>query len=86
MGGRPSNQELLDWLAVDFMDHGWSAKRLHKMILMSTVYRQSSQQTGEIANARNVDPENKLLWRMNLRRLGTEVCGTRCLPPQVSWI
>jgi len=73
MGGRPSNQELLDWLAVDFMDHGWSAKRLHKMIMMSTVYRQSSEQTGEIATARNVDPENKLLWRMNLRRLEAEV-------------
>jgi mono/diheme cytochrome c family protein len=72
MGGRPSNQELLDWLAVDFMDHGWSAKRLHKMIMMSTVYRQSSQQTGEIATARKLDPGNTLLWRMNLRRLEAE--------------
>lgn len=73
MGAEPSNQELLDWLAVDFMDNGWKAKRVHKMIMMSSVYRQSSQQQGEqVATARNVDPENKLLWRMNLRRLEAE--------------
>ena len=73
MGAAPSNQELLDWLAVDFMDNGWKAKRLHKMIMMSSVYRQSSQQQGDqFAAARKADPENKLLWRMNLRRLEAE--------------
>jgi len=73
MGAAPSNQELLDWLSVDFMDNGWKAKRLHKMIMMSSVYRQSSQQQGEqVAEARKADPENKLLWRMNLRRLEAE--------------
>jgi hypothetical protein len=72
MGAPPSNQELLDFLAVDFMDHGWTAKRLHKMIMMSSVYRQSSQQTGQTAEARKIDPENRLLWRMNLRRLEAE--------------
>jgi hypothetical protein len=72
MGGAPSNQELLDFLAVDFMDHGWTAKRLHKMIMMSSVYGQSSRQEGDVATARKVDPENKLLWRMNLRRLEAE--------------
>lgn len=71
MGAAPSNQELLDWLAVDFMENGWTAKRLHKMIMMSSAYRQSSEQTGQEA-ARKIDPENKLLWRMNLRRLEAE--------------
>jgi hypothetical protein len=72
MGAAPSNRELLDYLAVDFMEHGWTAKRLHKMIMMSSVYRQSSQQNGAVTAFRNVDPENKLLWRMNLRRLEAE--------------
>ncbi|MBI4903118.1 MAG: PSD1 domain-containing protein [Acidobacteria bacterium] len=74
MGATPANQELLDWLAVDFMDHGWKEKRLHKLIMMSSVYRQSSRQGEEswVSKARTVDPENRLLWRMNLRRLDAE--------------
>ncbi|MCI0621652.1 MAG: DUF1553 domain-containing protein [Acidobacteria bacterium] len=56
------------------MEHGWSAKRLHKMIMMATVYRQSARQGSEpwVAKAKTVDPENRLLWRMNLRRLEGE--------------
>ena len=74
MGSPPVNPELLDWLAVDFMDHGWSAKRLHKMIMLSTAYRQSARQGAEpwVAKAKVADPENRLLWRMNLRRLDAE--------------
>ena len=74
MGATPVNPELLDWLAVDFMEHGWSAKRLHKMIMLSTAYRQSSRQGTEswVAKAKEVDPDNRLLWRMNLRRLEAE--------------
>ena len=74
MGAPPTHPELLDWLAVDFMEHGWSAKRLHKMIMTSTVYRQSSRQPAEprVAKAREIDPDNHLLWRMNLRRLEGE--------------
>jgi mono/diheme cytochrome c family protein len=74
MGTPPANQALLDWLAVDFMEHGWKAKRLHKAIMMSTAYRQSARQGGEpwLAKARIADPENRLLWRMNLRRLDAE--------------
>jgi mono/diheme cytochrome c family protein len=68
-GAKPTNQELLDTLAVDFMQNGWSAKRLHKQIMLSTAYRQSSQQNDK-ANA--IDPDNTLLWRMNLRRLDAE--------------
>src|SRR5262249_28078247 len=65
MGASPTHPELLDWLAVDFMEHGWSAKRLHKVIMTSTVYRQMSNQPEEerIAKAKGVDPDNLLLWR-----------------------
>ncbi len=74
MGTPPVNPELLDWLAVDFVEHGWSAKRLHKMIMTSTVYRQESHPTNSefAAKAKSVDPDNQLLWRMNLRRLDAE--------------
>jgi mono/diheme cytochrome c family protein len=68
-GAPPSNQPLLDYLALDFMANGWSAKRLHKQIMLSTAYRQQSLQH-ERGNA--VDPDNNLLWRMNLRRLDAE--------------
>ena len=73
-GSPPTHPELLDWLAVDFMDHGWGLKRLHKLIMTSTVYRQASRQPaeGKQSAALAVDPENKLLWRMNLRRLEAE--------------
>ena len=69
MGAAPTHPELLDWLAVDFMEHGWSLKRLHKMIMTSATYRQTSRQTPQ-GNA--VDPDNNLLWRMNLQRLESE--------------
>jgi hypothetical protein len=74
MGAPPVNPELLDWLAVDFMEHGWSAKRLHKLLLMSTTYRQKSYPDNVelAAKAKSVDPDNQLLWRMNLRRLDAE--------------
>ena len=74
MGAPPVNPELLDWLAVDFMEHGWKAKRLHKMILLSTAYRQESHTTNAelAAKAKTADPDNQLLWRMNLRRLEAE--------------
>lgn len=68
-GATPTNQELLDYLAVDFMQNGWSAKRLHKQILLSTAYRQSSLQHDA---GNKIDPDNTLLWRMNLRRLDAE--------------
>jgi len=73
-GSPPVNQELLDWLAVDFMEHGWSAKRLHRMIMVSSAYRQSVRQGAEpwVEHAKTLDPENRLLWRMNLRRLDAE--------------
>ncbi len=74
MGGPPSHPELLDWLAADFRDHGQSLKRLHRLILTSAVYRQSSEATRETAARMTViDPENRLLWRMNRRKLEAEI-------------
>jgi len=66
----PSHPELLDWLAVDFMDQGWSLKRLHGLIVNSATYRQSSRVTPELA-AR--DPYNRLLARGPRFRVDAEV-------------
>ena len=66
-GARPTHPELLDWLTVRFMKDGWSAKRLHKLIMTSSVYRQMSKRIPGVR-----DPENKLLGRMTLRRLDAE--------------
>ena len=71
MGSAPTHPELLDWLAVDFMEQGWTLKRLHRMIMTSSVYRQSLRQTDE-GSGEKLDPENHLLWRMNLKRLEAE--------------
>lgn len=69
-GDRPTHPELLDWLAVEFMDRGWSQKALHRLIVTSAVYRQSSQVRPELAAA---DPENRLLARQNRLRLDAEI-------------
>ena len=73
LGAQPTHPKLLDWLAVDFMQNGWKMKRLHRLIMTSTVYRQSSRRTDAAhAAAKARDPLNKLLWRMNMRRLEAE--------------
>lgn len=69
LGEAPTHPELLDWLAVEFMESGWSLKDLHRLILTSATYRMSTQYRADY-NA--VDPENRLLWRMNRRRLDAE--------------
>jgi hypothetical protein len=68
-GARPSHPELLDDLAARFVENGWSLKWLHREILLSAAYRQSS---GHDAGKHAVDPENRWLWRMNRRRLEVE--------------
>ena len=68
-GEPPTHPELLDWLAADFIRHGWSLKRLHRQILMSAVYRQSASH--DSADAAR-DPENRFLWRFQPRRLEGE--------------
>jgi hypothetical protein len=70
LGQLPSHPELLDWLADEFMRHDWSLKHLHRLILCSTAFRQSSVRRPELDA---LDPENTLLGRMSLRRLESEV-------------
>jgi hypothetical protein len=69
-GDRPSHPELLDWLASEFVQRGWSWKAIHRLILTSNAYRQSS---GFDRQAAAKDPENRLLWRMNPHRLEAEI-------------
>jgi hypothetical protein len=68
-GTPPTHPELLDWLAVDFMEHGWSMKRLHRMIVLSEAYRRSSSSAGADPKTLASDPENRHYWRMNPRRM-----------------
>jgi hypothetical protein len=69
LGARPTHPELLDWLATEFVRGGWKMKDVHRLIVTSSVYRQSSSHD---AGAAAVDPGNQLLWRMRLRRLESE--------------
>ena len=69
MGGLPSHPELLDWLAVEFRDGGQSFKKLHKLIVTSATYRQSS---ASVAAFEKVDSDNRHLWRANRRKLEAE--------------
>ena len=69
-GDTPSHPELLDWLAAELMDSGWSLKHLHRLILQSRTWQQQSVRN---AAQEQIDPENRLLARMNVRRLEAEV-------------
>jgi len=69
MGERPSNPALLEWLTATFVEQGWSIKKMHRLIVLSNTYRQS---TAWNAAAAAVDPQNKLLWRYNRHRLEGE--------------
>jgi hypothetical protein len=83
----PSHSELLDWLTSRFIEEAWSLKKLHRRIMTSETYRQTSQifdfglpildsdavnPRSKIQNPKLFDPENRLLWRMNARRLSFE--------------
>ena len=82
-GERPTHPQLLDWLARELIDRGWSLKTIHRRIVVSSTYRQSSAEFG-IRNAESgiprsafrtphlADPDNRLLWRYNRRRLSAE--------------
>jgi hypothetical protein len=69
---RPLHHDLLDWLAVEFRESGWSLKHLHRLMVTSALYRASSaDQLGDPRN-REIDPENRWWWRMEPRRLEAE--------------
>ncbi len=70
-GDRPSHPELLDWLATELVKNGWRLKPLHRLIVLSSAYQQSSRSPTAEAAAK-VDPENRLLWRFSQRRLSAE--------------
>ncbi len=70
MGEKPTHPELLDWLARDFVQNGWSLKALHKKILLSQAYKQSSEAKNPLFEQK--DPTNALLHRANVRRLEGE--------------
>ncbi len=72
-GAAPTHPALLDWLAVDFMEHGWSMKHLHRLIVTSQAYRRSSTNANADAHTREVDPENRYYWRANPLRMEAQV-------------
>ncbi len=84
LGERPTHPELLDWLAHQFIRGGWRLKELHRQIMTTSAYRQSSQRD---ADAARLDPDNRLLGRMSVRRLEAEairdgilsISGSLCL-------
>jgi len=69
MSEAPSHPELLDYLASRFVEEGWSVKKIHRLIMLSSVYQESSANNPRYAL---VDPNNRLLWRANIRRLEFE--------------
>ena len=69
MAEKPTHPELLDFLALWFMDNGWSLKKLHKFIVLSRIYQESSHTRPEYEA---IDPSNRLIWRANVRRLEFE--------------
>jgi hypothetical protein len=69
LGEPPTHPELLDHLAAEFIASGWSIKKMHRAIMLSSVYQSSSRSD---ARSEEIDGDNKLLWRMNRRRLEVE--------------
>ena len=71
MGAKPTNPELLDWLATEFIGQGWSFKKMHRLMMTSDAYQHSSQFNDATSVAK--DPENRLLWRFQIQRLDAEI-------------
>ena len=70
MGERPTHPELLDYLASEFVQNGWSVKHIHRLIMKSEAYRMASD---DIESNRKIDNENRMVWRMPRRRVEGEV-------------
>lgn len=71
LGGPPSHPELLNWLTREFLDSGWSMKHVHRLIVMSAAYRQSSDHP-EMQRQQQLDPDNLHYWRAEIRRMDAE--------------
>jgi len=71
-GSRPTHPELLDWLAVEFMESGWDMRHLHRLMVTSQAYQRDSK-VGESRSSLQADADNRLLWRMNSNRMEAEV-------------
>ncbi len=71
-GAEPTHPELLDWLAVELMESGWSMKHIHRLIVTSDAWQRVSSR-GAAATNHQADPGNRLLWRMNTGRMEAEV-------------
>lgn len=67
----PTHPELLDWLALEFVNSGWSIKHMHRLIVSSSTYKQTSK--NENLAGLKADPDNKYLWRMNRKRMDAEI-------------
>jgi hypothetical protein len=72
-GKKPSHPELIDWLAVEFMERNWDMKAIHKLIVTSSAYKLRSSGWSSDSPQAKADPENVALWRMNTRRMEAEV-------------
>ncbi|MCB1234246.1 MAG: PSD1 domain-containing protein [Verrucomicrobiae bacterium] len=81
-GDPPTHPELLDHLAARFLEDGWSLKKLHRRLMLSAAYRQDSR---ENPDARSQDPDNRLLWRMPVRRLELEAMRDTLLEVSGEW-
>ena len=71
MGEQPTNQALLDWLAVEFMNKGWSIKQMQRLIMTSEAYQMASEY--DDAASAKIDPEDTYLWRYRIQRLEGEI-------------
>ncbi len=71
-GKPPSHPELLDWLAVEFMERDWDMKAIHRLMVTSNAYRMTSFAGTDSAPQAKIDPDNVYLWRMNVRRMEAE--------------
>jgi mono/diheme cytochrome c family protein len=76
LGEPPTHPELLDWLATEFMNGGWSVKRMHRLMMTSQAYQMASD---DVAADVAIDPENRLLWRMPRARLEAEIIRDQML-------
>lgn len=72
-GTPPTHPELLDWLACELVEHGWSMKHIHRLIVTSQTYRLSSSSAGAADATLAADPENRFYWRMNPVRMEAQV-------------